>query len=566
MASVLSSQQNRVLPSVLGTIFVLLVLTVQFCPAQKPDAASKHPATVASAKSAAASPKLTPQQERGLRLLKAAEAGIAGLQPDMRAFALWRASYAYIQVDAKKAEQLTEDSFIASQSISDSSNEQCGPIGSAGDIKSWIQERILTEFIRKEKIATAERLLPTAAEAVRSRITAELVKHYVTKKDFSRAQGLLTEVADVDEYPFGAAGDLFLALGPERSADQITIFDQALNNFEQHGSKNGFGTDDLASLIERTWTKLPPTLVIEAVDKMLDEAKSKESHASFSMSTDKGSVNLSSAYQQRLFQLLPILQELDKDKADALLRDNAETRAQLAKYPKGMGSLSSDGNVSSFGITDDDTPQASTGAAKQQIEQQVMKRMNEVIGEADKDPAQAVSDALILPLQGGFASSSPRASALLNIAGKIQRKKPALAKSALDEILKIEDQLDPQQIQSIDDLPLKYLELGDVDDAQKSLKPMLKAAEKLYAHDTDADDPNKAFKGSWPSTDLWRKCVQTAGRISDALAEETLADIPDPEIAALERISYAGTLLGAGAIPVIVGDCRQQGSSYNFSN
>jgi hypothetical protein len=167
----------------------------------------------------------------------------------------------------------------------------------------------------------------------------------------------------------------------------------------------------------------------------------------------------------------------------------------------------------------------------------------------------------MLPLQGDFPSSSPRASSLLNIAANIQKKKPSLAKSAPDEIMKFADQLNPQQIQSIADLPSKYAELGENESAQKALKPVLKAAEKIYAHDIDADDPNKGFKGTWPSTELWRKCVQIAGKISPPLAEEVLADIPDPDIGVLEKISYAAALLGASAAPISIGDCRKNGAT-----
>jgi hypothetical protein len=48
--------------------------------------------------------------------------------------------------------------------------------------------------------------------------------------------------------------------------------------------------------------------------------------------------------------------------------------------------------------------------AGQQLEQQIMQRMNEIERESSKDPSQAISDALMLPLQGTFPPSSPRAS------------------------------------------------------------------------------------------------------------------------------------------------------------
>jgi len=132
--------------------------------------------------------------------------------------------------------------------------------------------------------------------------------------------------------------------------------------------------------------------------------------------------------------------------------------------------------------------------------------------------------------------------------------------------LKIEDQLTPQQIAGIANLPKIYLDLGDEDGARKALKPLLKAAEKIYAHDTDADDPNKAFKGTWPSADLWRRCIQVAAKISPSLAEEIIGEIPDPEIAASERVDFASSLLRASGDPVVVSECRKNGSSYNFSD
>jgi len=267
--------------------------------------------------------------------------------------------------------------------------------------------------------------------------------------------------------------------------------------------------------------------------------------------------------------LLPVLEELDKDKAKQLTRENVAIQAHLAKYPKGMDSLTSQGNIYSYGITEDDssgaTQAASQEQARQQAEQHLRQRRIDIGKESEKDPQQAINDAMMLPLQDMSQNSSPRADALLMVAHNTEKKKPSLAKSALDEIVKLEDQLTPAQVKGLADVPKIYLDLGDADNAKKSLKPILKAAEKLYAHDTDADDPNKAFKGTWPSADLWRKCVQVAAKISPALAEEIISGIPDPEIAASEKVAFAGSLLGGSAEPIVVSDCRKTGSSYNVS-
>jgi hypothetical protein len=131
----------------------------------------------------------------------------------------------------------------------------------------------------------------------------------------------------------------------------------------------------------------------------------------------------------------------------------------------------------------------------------------------------------------------------------------------------IQDQLSPQEMIAIDRLPELYLKVGDVQGATKAVDILVKAAGKIYQHDTDADDPNKAFKGAWPSTDLWRKAIQEAAKISPSLPEEIIADLQDAEIAEFETVAFASALIGGVGTgdPVPVSDCRKNGASYRVS-
>jgi hypothetical protein len=100
-------------------------------------AQSSNKPSRAASQSETATPKLKPEQERGLRLLKTAEAESAALQPKMRAFVLWRASYAYTKVNPKHAAKLSRDAFVATQAIEDApENDSCAAPGTSGDIKS----------------------------------------------------------------------------------------------------------------------------------------------------------------------------------------------------------------------------------------------------------------------------------------------------------------------------------------------------------------------------------------------------------------------------------------------
>lgn len=529
-------------------------------------AQSNRKTSNATSRSDAIPTKLTPEQERGLRLLKTAEAESAGLQPDMHAFVLWRSSYAYAKLEPKQADTLSRDAFIATQAIEDpSDNDYCASLGSSGDIKSLIQEGVLHGMLQKDHLQEVEQLLPHATVPVRSLVTAEVVLYYESKKDLTQAESFLSQLADSDRYPFDAAADLVAALGTEHSADRLGIFNQALNNFEQHANETSFGDgdDDIGSFIERTWKDVPSGLVLEAIDKVLEAAKEGGSQSHYSMSSAKGSVVLNSDYALRLFQLFPILEELDKDKAEALLREQAEVAQQLKTYPKGMQSLHSENTSLSYGVTGNGSG-IGNAATEQQIAAQMQERINEILKQSETDPSGALASALTLPVHGTFESSSPRSKALLGIAEKAAVKKASVSKSALDEFSSIQDQLTLQEMMGIDKLPELYLKIGDIDGAKKAVDILVKAGNKTYEKDTDADDPNKAFKGAWPSTDLWRKAIQQAAKISRGFPEEIIAGLQDPEIATFEKVAFASALMGGLAIdaPFPVSDCRKNGASY----
>src|SRR5215471_3081929 len=534
--------------SVVLALCVAVFLPISF-PVWLSAQSSSKPSKPAS-RSKIVAPKPTPEQERGLLLLKAAEGESAGLQPDMHAFVEWRASYAYTKLDPKQAEKLSQEAFTATQAIEDASdNDHCARPGSAADIKSWIQQEVLYDMVHKDQLQEVEQLLPQATPPVRNEITAELVRYYESKKDLMHAESLLSQLADSDNYPFGATADLVTALGAEHSADRM-------NNFEQHATETSFDGDDIASFIETTWKDVPPGLVLEAIDKVLKAAKEGGSQSHYSMSPAKGSVVLNSDYDLRLFQLLPILEELDNDKAEALLREQTEVAQQLKTYPKGMQSFKSEKTSPSYGFTDNGSG-VGEAAAKQQIAAQMQERIREILEEADTDPSGALARALTLPVHGTFESSSPRSDVLLGIAEKTAAKKASVCKSALNEFSTIQDQLTPQEMSRIDRLSELYLKMGDVEGAKKAVDILLKAAGKIYEKDTDADDPNRAFKGAWPSTYLWSTAIQEAAKISPRLPEDIIAGVQDAEIAAFEKVAFARALIGGSAIdvPILMSDC-----------
>jgi hypothetical protein len=71
----------------------------------------------------------------------------------------------------------------------------------------------------------------------------------------------------------------------------------------------------------------------------------------------------------------------------------------------------------------------------------------------------------------------------------------------------------------------------------------------------------------WLSTAIWQRTLCAADKLSPALAQDIIADIPDPEIAAVVKLQQAGVLIGKpsgmeGAV------CHKNGEplSFSFSN
>src|SRR5215471_6706180 len=102
--------RNRFVARLLMAAFLLL-------PSMSAQQVSPAPKNSASAPAVPARPKLTAEQEHGLRLLKTAQAQSGGLQPDMRAFVLWQAGRAYTGLDAAKASALMRQAFQVTRSV-----------------------------------------------------------------------------------------------------------------------------------------------------------------------------------------------------------------------------------------------------------------------------------------------------------------------------------------------------------------------------------------------------------------------------------------------------------------
>jgi hypothetical protein len=493
----------------------------------------------------------------------------------MQAYVLMQVADGYQKVDPSRRDALLKEAFTASLSIEDMAppsddGAECRSMQGCG-IKPWLESAIL---LAMRSLTDVEALLPHAQPQVWRQVSESLIFRYIEKKDFERAKEIIAALASQGDYPYEAAMHLMLALPPTATSERIAVFAQALNAYQQQGENYSYGGgfEGMPGMVIRFWHEVPPAMAVDAIDQVLENAKDSSiaaNNARVTFSGDAGTVALSSQYQYRLFQLLPVLQELDEPKAESLLRDNPDLQALLVRFPKGLQAVAPDYElhplkegetpIVRMSVSLGNTPPAAINALAVQAELEIRSSERQIAAETETDPRQALAEAMSLPdvpPQGD--QNSPRARALLRIAKQLGKKNPSVAKDALGEARKSLTHISPMvQAQNLDDVAEEYLEISDEDDADKTVKEALPVAEKLYAKDSDDGDPNQVFKGAWPSTNQWRRCVQITARFSPSAAEAIIAGIRDPEIAAFEKAYFANALIGVPRGETSVGESHK---------
>jgi hypothetical protein len=554
----------------LGFCFSFVVLSTLLL--SQTTASPNRAAQTLPAASKIAATRLTPNQQQGRRLLQTALAEAASLQPDMHAFVVWKIAEGYKKTDPGKTEALLREAFAASLSIEDIAPEApggvCRDMEGCG-IKVWLQREILRSMTSSSEV---EALLPEAQPQVQKTVIELLIPRYLAQKNLGKARQLIISLADQGEYPYDSAMDLIFAL-PPGAPERVTIFSDAVNAYRGQSERMSFGTgySGLPGMVARFWRDVLPAMAEDAIDEILVQAKKTDEgpvspHLTFSGAA--GSIALNSQYQYRLFQLLPILEELDQSKAESLLRDNPDLRPMLNQFPEGLQAVQPDyrlhppksGEPAQISMNVSvGNDRATVSPLAVQAQQELQRRQKQIATDAETSPRQAIAEAMSLPefmpSQGAFGGQEtfPRAPALLQIAQKTGKNNPSVAKDALGELRKTLVQAPPMmQGDLLDDAASEYMEIGDQESAEKAIKEGLQVAEKLYAEDNDSDNPNRAFKGAWPSTNQWRRCVQLGTKVSPTMVEAMIAGIRDSDIATFQKAYFASSLLGVTSGPASV--------------
>ncbi|MBV9435713.1 MAG: hypothetical protein JOZ44_06655 [Acidobacteria bacterium] len=507
------------------------------------------------------------ERKTAASLLKTSEAEARGLPADLRAYALLQVARGYSQIEPTKAPALLSDAFSATLVIAPDDKLA----------KESLQREILQQLLALDHNKVNE-ILPQAEEKPRSEITRELVRRDIRAKKLDEAADLIGQISRVSEFPYGEGTELMQAFPETESWRRSAVFAQALSSYASSEHKRAQLGDGFSEMITANWRGLPPEQVEQAIDEVLKQAKNNQQDASVSLASDKGEqANFASLYEFRLFQLLPILREINKGKAEDLLRDEQAVQGLLAKYPNGEDSLAprpQDASMKGPGAgrnmsmmvrsKDHGGVGASAGPQLPQVDegQAWQSQADRIVASAADDPKQALAQAQTLPLRANMLGGNfpLRAEAMRGIANSCLKSNPTVAKQAAADMVKALQDVDAKQIQEMLEAAKLYLKLEDPASAKKVLESSVSKANELIKTDESSDDPNRAFKAYWPSAAAWQALLRIAERISPAYAQTTIADISDDEIRVLSRIALADELAGAPAGRVIIAENHGKGN------
>src|SRR5262249_35997246 len=271
-----------------------------------------------------------------------------------------------------------------------------------------------------------------------------------------------------------------------------------------------------------------------------------------------GKMGFSNERDYRVFELLPILRELDSDEADKLLQSSQQAQLHLKQFPNGIQSIDP-----SLGDSDPkesepvhniwiSAPELDRGVSNQidQVLNAANARVREIVRTVEDNPRQAIAAAATLPETVGspdWPFEFPRAAAYSGIARALVKNNPSLAGDALKQMTEsLKHIAHPYQTmhQWLEGITIAK-EIDDVDLSLDLFRSGMEQAERLRSEDANPDDPNIAIKAFWPSVCAYSGLILAASQISPQTALQRIQEIKDPEILLLLEVKLANKQLGA---------------------
>ncbi len=532
-------------------LVVLLVLcvsdsmcqTTTSAPAQTTAAASTPPAKpAASATKIPKSPdkpaplKLTAKQKQAVDILERVQGELGRYSPETQTYLLMQMAQAYRQIDRPKQVELLKEAFQSAANISD-------------DHYRIQQQTDIVNDLNQADPSALVSMQDSPDPKVREVVLRLLVKQDIDRGKLEAAAQRLSQWDPSLAFPYESAKQVIKQLTAQQAGERQSVFASAVASY-RNGEVDVERERGITNLILGTYEEVPAPMVVDAVDLVLSKIakweQDSQEHMSISSRGKNGNASFSSLYDFELFQLLPVLERLDRAKADALKRDHATVAALNDKYPNGRLSLNPDGKdlgtwFSSSRGDDSPTPANPEFTQQRQAADTIAESSSKSVDEAIAS-AQGLSNTV-------GANQGPmtlRCNTLERIAtAALGRKDYTGALTATKALAAATQDLPPlARAHYLLEAAAISAEAHEPQTAKQYLARAMKAADELYQTEAFGDTPNEAPKCTWASTAVWKGTLVVAQRFDPGYATQEAGSAPDPEIEAVANVARATVLLG----------------------
>ena len=484
---------------------------------------------LAAALLSTAADKPTPRQ-KARELLDSAAEMIAAIQPDAQVAALYHLADNYQAFDRKKSIEFFKQAFTTAGVPPASAN--------ATFARSMQMEIVvsLAELDPAEGV-TLLKLIPAPSTGYdnRSFAAARVIGKLVEKGQLDGAIDLAEYMGGMGAYPFTGAGQVMAKL-PAGDMRRTAVFSQALSAYTVKPDPS------FARLLTRYYRDLPPGMAQTALTRILSVvlgAKADEPYNPMTIASAKGTVTFTNRVEADLFEVMPLVREIEPKRYEELLAQHTEVRSALGIFPGGGPSIASERGVWVYTVSGGDRRQAEALNERQKLSALIENRTMAALEAAARDVDQG------LDLVPSIPSPPKQAEVLGRIAEMVGDRDSANAKRVLSKCVSLLDDVKyPDDRVAVWDI-VAGAAAAVKDDALagRAIDQLLADAAALYREDGNADRPNRAWRENWPSTQAFRRAVIRATRLSGVDAEALLVKITDPDQNVLARLTMAQALL-----------------------
>ncbi len=484
---------------------------------------------LAAAVVSAAADKPTPRQ-KARELLDSAAGMIAATQPDVQVAALYHLADNYQAFDKKKSIEYFRQAFTTAG---------VPPASANGTFARSMQMEIVVSLAALD---TAEgvallKLIPAPVSGYdnRSFAAARVIGKLVEKGQLDTAIDLAEYMGGAGAYPFEGAGQIMAKL-PVDDPRRTAVFSQALSAYTvQPGSS-------FARLLTRYYRDLPIGMPQTALSRILNvvlSTKVDDRYEPMTIASANGTVTFTNRVEADLFEVMPLVREIEPKRYEELLAQHTEVRSALGIFPGGGPSIASDRGVWIYTVSGGDRRSAEALNERQKLSALIENRAMAALEAAAKDADKG------LDLVASIPSPPKQAEVLGRIAEMVGDRDSATAKRVLSKCVSLLDDVKypDDRVAAWDIVAGAAAAVKDDALVQQAVEKLLADAAILYKEDANADRPNRAWRESWPSTQAFRRAVIRATKLSGVDAEALLVKVTDPDQNVLARLTMAQVLL-----------------------